>query len=175
MGAWRLPPDLAALLTAWAACLNSSRLTPRWSVLWVGVFFAGGRRTASSWFRAAGVGRHFRLYYYLLGAVGRKAHFLACGLLRLVLRRLHTGKHWLFALDDTPTQRYGPCVEGAGVHHNPTPGPAGQKYVYGHVWVTLACVLGHPWWGPLALPLLARLYLRQKDLSKLPNWSWPPT
>ena len=29
---------------------------------------------------------------------------LACGLLRLVLRRLHQGDHWLFALDDTPTQ-----------------------------------------------------------------------
>jgi hypothetical protein len=27
----------------------------------------------------------------------------------------------LFALDDTPTPRYGPCVEGAGLHHNPTP------------------------------------------------------
>ena len=45
-----------------------------------------------------------------------------------------------FAPDDTPTKRYGPCVEGAGVHHNPTPGPAGHKFVYGHVWVTLA------WW-----------------------------
>jgi hypothetical protein len=170
MGPWSLPPDLVALLTAWAACLNSSRLAPRWPVLWAGVFFASGRRTASSWFRAAGVGRQFRLYYYLLGTIGRKAHLLACGLLRLVLRRLHTGEHWLFALDDTPTQRYGPCVEGAGIHHNPTPGPAGQKYVYGHVWVTLACVLGHPWWGPIALPLLARLYIRQKDLSKLPPW-----
>ena len=31
-----------------------------------------------------------------------------------------------------------PCVEGAGIHHNPTPGPAGEKFVYGHVWVTLA-------------------------------------
>jgi hypothetical protein len=25
-----------------------------------------------------------------------------------------------FALDDTPSKRYGPHVEGAGVHHNPT-------------------------------------------------------
>ena len=35
------------------------------------------------------------------------------------------------ALDDTPTKRYGPHVQGAGVHHNPTPGPAGSPYVYG--------------------------------------------
>ena len=27
---------------------------------------------------------------------------LACGLLRLVLRRLHHSDHWLLALDDTP-------------------------------------------------------------------------
>src|SRR5205814_5871424 len=140
---------------AWASSLYSTRLVPRLPVLFTGVFFATGRRTASSWFRAAGVGAEFRLYYYLLGAIGRKVQGLAYGLLRLVLRRLHPGDHWLFALDDTPTQRYGPCVEGAGVHHNPSPGPAGEKFVYGHVWVTLACVLGHPWWGPIALPLLA--------------------
>jgi hypothetical protein len=29
-------------------------------------------------------------------------------------------------------------VQGAGIHHNPTPGPAGEKFVYGHIWVTLA-------------------------------------
>ena len=43
------------------------------------------------------------------------------------------------ALDDTPTKRYGPHVQGAGIHHNPTPGPAGSPYVYGHVFVVLAC------------------------------------
>ena len=31
------------------------------------------------------------------------------------------------------TKRYGPCVEGAGVHRNPTPGPAAQEWVYGRV------------------------------------------
>ena len=41
-------------------------------------------------------------------------------------------------LDDTPTARYGPCIDGAGIHHNPTPGPAGERLVYGHVWVALA-------------------------------------
>jgi hypothetical protein len=33
------------------------------------------------------------------------------------------------AIDDTPTQRYGPFVQGAGIHHNPTPGPAGSPHV----------------------------------------------
>lgn len=30
------------------------------------------------------------------------------------------------ALDDTTTKHYGPQIQGAGVHHNPTPGPAGS-------------------------------------------------
>ena len=68
------------------------------------------------------------------------------------------------ALDDTPTQRYGPHVQGAGVHHNPTPGPAGSPYVYGHVFVVLGLLVAHPAWGVIALPLLARLYVRKKDL-----------
>ena len=54
------------------------------------------------------------------------------------------GDHLLFAIDDTPTARYGPCVQGAGIHHNPSPGPAGEKFVYGHVWVTLAWLARHP-------------------------------
>ena len=79
----------------------------------------------------------------------------------------HPGDHLLFALDDTPTPRYGPCVQGAGVHHNPSPGPAGEKYVYGHVWVTLAWLARHPWWDTLSLPLRALLYVRAKDVPAL--------
>src|SRR5262249_24270966 len=68
------------------------------------------------------------------------------------------------ALDDTPTRRYGPHVQGAGIHHNPTPGPAGAPYVYGHVFVVLGLLAIHPAWGVIALPLLSRMYVRQKDL-----------
>jgi hypothetical protein len=41
-------------------------------------------------------------------------------------------------------KRYGPKVEGAGLHHNQTPGPAGAKFIHGHNWVTLAWVVRHP-------------------------------
>ena len=77
------------------------------------------------------------------------------------------GDHLLFAIDDTPTPRYGPCVQGAGVHHNPTPGPAGEKFVYGHLWVTLAWLARHPLWHTLSLPLRALLYVRAKDVPEL--------
>jgi hypothetical protein len=71
----------------------------------------------------------------------------------------------VLALDDMPTPRYGPCVQGAGVHHNPCPGPANHAFVYGHVRVVLGLLVTHPVWGALALPLLARLYVRQTNLA----------
>ena len=42
------------------------------------------------------------------------------------------------------------------MHHNPTPGPAGSPFVYGHVWVVLGLLACHPAWGVVALPLVAR-------------------
>jgi hypothetical protein len=77
-------------------------------------------------------------------------------------------------LDDIPTERYGPHVQGAGVHHNPTPGPAGSPFVYGHVWVVLGLLVGHPLWGVIALPLLARLYVRRKNLISIDPPHRPP-
>ena len=58
-------------------------------------------------------------------------------------------------------------MQGAGIHHNPTPGPAGQQFLYGHVWVTVAWVVRHPRWGALALPLRALLYVRQQHSAAL--------
>jgi hypothetical protein len=68
------------------------------------------------------------------------------------------------AIDDTPTRRNGPHVQGAGVQHNPVPGPADSPYVYGHGFVVLALLVTHPAWDVIALLLLARLYIRKEDL-----------
>src|SRR6202000_619157 len=84
------------------------------------------------------------------------------------VKPLLSGPRLTVAIDDTPTPRYGPEVEGAGIHHNPSPGPAGEKYVYGHVWVTLAALARHPDWGTIALPVQAQLYIRAADLDQLP-------
>ena len=48
----------------------------------------------------------------------------------------HVGPFVKMAIDDSPTKRYGPKVELAGTHHNPTPGPSAFEFLYGHVWVT---------------------------------------
>src|SRR5262249_56265947 len=77
------------------------------------------------------------------------------------------GGRVLLVLDDSPTKRFGKWVEGAGLHHNPTPGPAHQKFVYGHVWVTVALVVRHALWGTIGLPLWALLYVRGKAVKPL--------
>ncbi|MGZ6807912.1 MAG: IS701 family transposase [Mycobacteriaceae bacterium] len=156
-----------AWVTALAVPLDA-RLAGRLADVVLGILLASGRRTAASWWRAAGVGEHFRSYYYFLDAVGRKVQQLAAALVRIVLDRVDPGERLIFALDDTPTKRYGPKVQGAGVHHNPTPGPAGSKFLYGHSWVVLNRIVRHTVFGVIGLPLLGLLYVRKKDVPLLP-------
>ena len=147
-----------------AAALDR-RSAPRLALLLLGAILARGRRTVTAWIRAAKLGGQFRPCYTAVAAAGKRADRIARLLLTEVVRPLLKGATRLtLALDDTPTKRYGPHVQGAGVHHNPTPGPAGSAYVYGHVFVVLALLVAHPAWGVVALPLLARLYVRKKDL-----------
>jgi DDE superfamily endonuclease len=147
-----------------AAALDR-RSAPRLALLFLGAVLARGRRTVTSWIRAAGLSDRFRSCYLAVAAAGKKAETIAAYLVLTVVKPLVSGVERLtLALDDTPTQRYGPHVQGAGVHHNPTPGPAGSAYVYGHVFVVLGLLAAHPAWGVIALPLLARMYVRKKDL-----------
>jgi hypothetical protein len=151
------------------------RSAARLARLLLGAVLARGRRTVTSWIRAAGLGDEFRPAYTALAAAGRRADLIAAGLAGAVVRPLVAGGGRLtLALDDTPTPRYGPLVQGAGVHHNPTPGPAGSAFVYGHVWVVLGLLARHPAWGTVALPLLARLYVRAKDLGRIAPGRRPP-
>jgi DDE superfamily endonuclease len=155
----------------WFARLASAldrRSAPRLALLFLGAVLARGRRTVTSWIRAAGLSDQFRSCYTAVAAAGKKAETVAAYLVLWVVKPLVSGAGRLtLAIDDTPTQRYGPQVEGAGVHHNPTPGPAGSPYVYGHVFVVLGLLAAHPAWGVVALPLLSRLYVRKKDLPDI--------
>jgi len=141
------------------------RSAPRLVLLFLGAVLARGRRTVTSWIRAAGLSNQFRPCYTTVAAAGKKADEIAARLLLAAVKPLIAESQRLtLALDDTPTQRYGPHVQGAGIHHNPTPGPAGSPYVYGHVFVVLGLLIKHQAWDTIALPLLARLYVRKKDL-----------
>jgi hypothetical protein len=161
-----LPVQLSAFFIALAIGLDR-RIAQRFPSLLLGVLFARGRRTVTSWFRAAGITTAFKQGYQDVAAAGRNHHHSAVAVLLATQRLLQPEDDLVVALDDTPTPRWGPCVEGAGIHHNPTPGPAGEKYVYGHVWVTLAALLHHPEQGPRALPLLAEMYVRRKDITAI--------
>jgi hypothetical protein len=157
-----------------AAALDR-RSSPRLALLFFGAVLARGRRTVTTWIRAAKLGDRFQSCYIAVAAAGKRADHIARRLLIEVVRPLLAGATRLtLALDDTPTKRYGPHVQGAGIHHNPTPGPAGSPYVYGHVFVVLALLAAHPAWGGVALPLLARLYVRKKDLPGIDPKHRPP-
>jgi hypothetical protein len=169
MAAWKLPDQLVAWIGQMAWMLDR-RVAWRLLPLLAGALFAQGRQTVASWLRGGELGKDFRLYYYFLGSLGRNVKSVATALFRIAVSKLVTGDRVLLAIDDTPTKRYGPLVEGAGIHHNPTPGPAGQKFLYGHVWVTLSLVVRHGWWGTIGLPLLALLYVRQMDIATIAPW-----
>jgi hypothetical protein len=170
-----LPVSLVVGITALAGTLDA-RQQARFIRLCTGLLVARGRRTVTSWLRACGTGRDYKRYYYLLGSVGRKAPGIARALFRILMDRLPgdgPGAPLVFAIDDSPTQRSGPHIEGAGKHHNPTPGPAGSKFLYGHVWVCLARLVRHPRWGTIALPILSLLDIRAKDVGGMAtSYGW---
>jgi len=147
------------------AVLLDPRVSWKLLPLMTGLLFATGRRTVSSWLRAGGLSFYYQDYYYFVFSLGHKVKSVARAVLRIAVQVIVPSGRILLALDDTPTKRYGPKVEGAGIHHNPTPGPAGGEFLYGHNWVTLAWVVRHSLWGAIALPLLARMYVRRKDID----------
>jgi hypothetical protein len=169
-------PEQWSEWSAWLAAGLHARNRWRLPVLLTGILFASGRRTVTTWLRAAGVSDDYQDYYYFLSSVGRNTKSIASQLVTLVLRSLPLPERLLLVIDDSPTKRYGPKVEGADVHHNPTPGPADQPFLYGHrpplrggARVTISLALRHPQWGPLALPLRAMLYVRRQTMATIPK------
>jgi hypothetical protein len=162
-------PLVGALQSAVAAlqAVLDRRIAFRLAIIVAGMLLADDRRTASVWFATGGVRDDWDRFYDCLISIGRQSQKIATALLILVVRRLDPqGGRFLLAVDDSPTSRYGRHVEGAGVHHHPTPGPADGEWLYGHNWVTLALLVTHPCAGVIALPLRSLLYVRQIDVPK---------
>src|SRR5438477_4615963 len=157
------------------ASVLDPRSGPRLVWLLVGAVLARGRRTVTSWIRAAGLSGEYRPCYTTVSAAGKRPDSIAARLVHEAVKPLvATAARLTFALDDTPTERYGRHVQGAGVHHDPCPGPAGSPFVYGHVWVVLGLLACRPRGGVIALPLLARAYVRRKDLPGIDPRHRPP-
>jgi hypothetical protein len=172
MSSLHLPSWLSSVFARFGSWLDR-RSAARVPVLLLGILFASGRRTVTSWLRAAEISDAYRPAYHTLYAIGRHSQEGGLTAWLTVKPCLSGSRRLVVAIDDTPTKRYGPCVEGAGIHHNPTPGPAGAKHLYGHNWVSLAALAKHPTRGTIALPLLASLYVREIDVPKVPpEYAW---
>ena len=61
----------------WLAAGLHARNRWRLPVLLMGILFAHGRRTVTTWLRAAGVSANYQDYYYFLAALGRKTESVA--------------------------------------------------------------------------------------------------
>jgi DDE superfamily endonuclease len=163
-----------AVLVTDLAQLLDKRIQFRFLILVAGMLLSRGRQTASSWFRAAGVRDDWDQFYDLLIHLGRKSTRVSWSLLLILFRKLNLANQSVIriAIDDSPTKRYGKKVEGAGVHHNPTAGPADGEWMYGHNWVSLGLLQTHKAWGVIAFPIRSMLYVRGKDVPTLTKYNW---
>jgi DDE superfamily endonuclease len=159
---------LKSTVATLAAALDR-RMAFRLAIIIAGMLLADGRRTASAWFVAGGVHDDWDRFYDCLAQVGWRSSQLAVAVLSLIIKKLTPldGARVVLGIDDSPTARYGKHVEGAGVHHNPTPGPADGKWLFGHNWVCLAWLAKHPRSGVIALPLWSLMYVREVDVPQL--------
>ena len=166
---WIFPNDWQIWVVALCTVLHQ-RSAWRLSVIIIGIIFAKGRKTITSWFRAAGISQQYKAFYYFIGSIGRKTETVATVLFEIMINLIYSkDDRILMAIDDGPTKRYGPKVQGAGIHRNPTTTPDGAKFIYGHLWVTISAVVRHKLWATIGLPILAKMYVRAKDIAKLPT------
>jgi Transposase DDE domain len=170
MSSWKMPAAVSTWISGLSSLLDR-RLRDVFALVFCGLLLTRERRrTCTTWFRAGGIDREFRSGYRAVGATGRNSKSMSMLILFDIANSPAAAKseRIKLTLDDTPSQRYGPEVEGAGLHHNPTPGPANQPFLYGHVFVTLAWAVEHPDWGTISLPVRSELYVRHKDVPKIP-------
>ena len=162
-------PLTGAMLSAVSKlqAVMDQRIAFRLSIIVVGMLLSDNCRTASAWFTTAAVKDDWDRFYDCLGSIGRISGKIAAAVVGLIVEKFAPEGKIMLAIDDSLTSRYGKHVEGAGVHHNPTPGPADGEWLYGHNWVTLAWLATHPRWGVIALPLRSLLYVRKVDVPKL--------
>jgi hypothetical protein len=160
--------SLASFVGAMSDMLDG-RTAFRLSIIVAGMMLTDGRCVASAWFATAGVQDDWDRFYDCLISIGRQHRWLGFVVLLMVLKvtKPELSGRLVLAIDDSPTQRYGKHVEGAGVHHNPTPGPTGSKWLYGHNWVSLCVLVTHPMWGVIALPILSLMYVRAVNIAPL--------
>jgi len=161
-------PDYWQVMTITCSSALHKRSAWRLIIIITAMLFAKGKKTITSWLRVAGINRCYKAYYYFIGSLAQRTENIATELFEIMISRIYKNTNTvLAAIDDSHTARYGPKVQGAGIHRNPTPMPDGRKFVYGHIWVTLSAIARHKNFGTIGLPLLARMYVKAKDVEAI--------
>src|SRR6516225_5698195 len=107
MASSHLFPALCQWFSRLASALDR-RSALRLALLFLGAVLARGRRTVTSWIRAARLSDQFRPCYTTVAAAGKRADRIAARALAEVVKPMVAGAARLtLALDDTPTRRYG--------------------------------------------------------------------
>lgn len=164
---WIFPNYWQVMVITLSSVLHQ-RSAWRLATIFIAMLFTRGRKTITNWLRAAGINRCYKAYYYFIGSLAQKTENIATKLFEIMIRRIYKNTNTvLSAIDDSPTSRYGPKVQGAGIHRNPAPTPDGRKFIYGHVWVTLSAIARHKSFGTIGLPLLARMYVKARDVKAI--------
>src|SRR3978361_1228379 len=91
---------------SWLASALDPRSAPRLSLLFLGAVLAQGRRTVTTWIRAAKLSGQYQPCYVAVAAAGKRADRIARRLLTEVVRPLLNGAERLdLPLADTPRNR----------------------------------------------------------------------
>ena len=131
-------PDFWQVTAIALSCVLHQHSAWRLSVIFTAMLFAKGRKTITSWLRAAGIHRCYKAYYYFIGSLDKKTENIATELFKMMIQTIYKKVNTvLMAIDDSPTPRYGPKVAGAGIHRNPHADTGWSK-------VCLRACVGHP-------------------------------
>lgn len=161
-----LPEPLATVLLPLAPACTAPTFH-RLTLLALSAVLTTGRRTVANLLRtlrglAPG---HRTSYQRALSAARWSGLRLACGLCRLVLRRLPTDHPVLLVGDDTVDGHKGKRVWAKARHRDPVRSTHSYTaWRYGHRWVVLAVLVHFPFARrPWALPVLVDLYRSAED------------
>jgi len=89
---WQCPEDWTEW-SQWLAAGLHARNRWRLPVLLTGILFAHGRRTVTTWLRAAGVSADYQDYFYFLAILGRKTKSVATQLPGCKLHFVNAPRH----------------------------------------------------------------------------------
>ena len=100
---WIFPDNWTVLVIAICSVLHQCSAW-RLSIIIAGIVFANGRRTVTSWFRAAGITKQYKAFYYFIGSIGRKTETIATILFEIMINLIYRkNDRVLMGIDDSPS------------------------------------------------------------------------